>query len=107
MKSTRKAIYTRFAMHRTESCTAKEGRKIHHKPEGSAMTVEFELEGQAFVALNGGPLFKFNEGKYGVSRQITCHHMAEYISGSDPIKSQRAVKAMLRKKKIGIEGIHK
>jgi predicted 3-demethylubiquinone-9 3-methyltransferase (glyoxalase superfamily) len=30
-------------------------------PKGSAMTVKFELEGQEFIALNGGPLFKFNE----------------------------------------------
>src|SRR5438309_4897213 len=30
-------------------------------PAGSAMTVEFQLEGQTFVALNGGPHFKFSE----------------------------------------------
>ncbi|MGE7902851.1 VOC family protein [Peribacillus sp. NPDC094092] len=38
-----------------------EGNQIHGKQEGSVMTVEFELEGQAFVALNGGPQFKFTE----------------------------------------------
>jgi len=31
------------------------------RPAGSVLTVEFEIEGQKFVALNGGPLFKFNE----------------------------------------------
>ncbi|MCA9730866.1 MAG: VOC family protein [Deferribacteres bacterium] len=39
----------------------KEGFEYHGKPEGSVMTVEFELNGMAFLALNGGPLFKFNE----------------------------------------------
>ncbi|MGE6612448.1 VOC family protein [Peribacillus sp. NPDC076916] len=38
-----------------------EGNQIHGKQEGSVMTVEFELEGQAFVAMNGGPQFKFTE----------------------------------------------
>ncbi len=37
----------------------KEGREIHGKAEGTAMTVAFRLEGQSFVALNGGPQFKF------------------------------------------------
>lgn len=39
----------------------KEGYEYHHKPEGSVMTVEFELNGQNFLALNGGPDFKLNE----------------------------------------------
>ena len=38
----------------------KAGREIHGKPEGSVLTVEFELDGQKFTALNGGPHFKFN-----------------------------------------------
>lgn len=37
------------------------GREIHGMSEGKVMTVEFELEGQAFIALNGGPHFKFTE----------------------------------------------
>src|SRR2546423_14256240 len=32
------------------------------RPAGSVMTIEFELEGQEFVALNGGPVFKFTQG---------------------------------------------
>jgi predicted 3-demethylubiquinone-9 3-methyltransferase (glyoxalase superfamily) len=39
----------------------KEGFEIHGRPAGSVMTIEFELEGRIFVALNGGPHFKFNE----------------------------------------------
>jgi len=45
------------------------GREIHGKPAGSVMTVEFELDGQPFTALNGGPHFRFNEA---VSLQIRC-----------------------------------
>jgi predicted 3-demethylubiquinone-9 3-methyltransferase (glyoxalase superfamily) len=39
------------------------------RPAGSVLTIEFEIEGQKFVALNGGPLFKFNES---VSFVINC-----------------------------------
>jgi predicted 3-demethylubiquinone-9 3-methyltransferase (glyoxalase superfamily) len=47
----------------------KEGYEIHRKPEGSVMTVEFELDGQTFTALNGGPIFKLNEA---ISLQVDC-----------------------------------
>ena len=50
------------------------GREIHGKPAGTVMTVAFELEGQAFTALNGGPLFKFNEA---ISFQVSCETQAE------------------------------
>ena len=39
------------------------------RPEGTVMTVSFELDGQSFVALNGGPEFTFNEA---VSFQVSC-----------------------------------
>jgi len=52
----------------------KEGREIHGKEAGSVMTVEFEIEGQQFLALNGGPQFKFNEA---VSFQVLCDTQAE------------------------------
>jgi predicted 3-demethylubiquinone-9 3-methyltransferase (glyoxalase superfamily) len=42
---------------------------VHGKPAGSVMTAEFELDGQPFLALNGGPQFKFDEA---VSFQIFC-----------------------------------
>ena len=41
-----------------------EGYEIHGRKAGSVATVEFEIEGQEFVALNGGPLFKFNEADF-------------------------------------------
>jgi predicted 3-demethylubiquinone-9 3-methyltransferase (glyoxalase superfamily) len=37
------------------------GREVHGKPAGTFMTVAFELDEQKFAALNGGPIFKFNE----------------------------------------------
>jgi predicted 3-demethylubiquinone-9 3-methyltransferase (glyoxalase superfamily) len=45
------------------------GHETHGMKAGSVMTVEFELEGLTFVALNGGPHIKFNEA---VSFQVSC-----------------------------------
>jgi predicted 3-demethylubiquinone-9 3-methyltransferase (glyoxalase superfamily) len=39
----------------------KAGQEVHGMPEGAVMTVEFEIDGQPFTALNGGPMFTFNE----------------------------------------------
>jgi predicted 3-demethylubiquinone-9 3-methyltransferase (glyoxalase superfamily) len=50
------------------------GREVHGRPAGSVMTVEFELNGQPFTALNGGPHFKFNEA---LSFQIMCRTQEE------------------------------
>ena len=44
------------------------------RPPGSVMTVEFTAAGQTFVALNGGPLFKFNES---ISFVVNCKTQAE------------------------------
>ena len=44
------------------------------RPKGSVLTVEFELEGQKFVGLNGGPIFKFTEA---VSFQVDCETQEE------------------------------
>lgn len=52
----------------------KEGYEIHGRPEGTVMIVEFEIEGQAFIALNGGPIFKFNEA---ISFQVYCETQEE------------------------------
>lgn len=46
-----------------------EGREIHGREPGSVMTVEFELEGQKFVGLNGGPVFQFNPS---ISLFVSC-----------------------------------
>jgi predicted 3-demethylubiquinone-9 3-methyltransferase (glyoxalase superfamily) len=52
----------------------KEGKEIHGKDAGAVMTVEFELDGQKFLALNGGPHFKFSEA---ISFQVFCDTQAE------------------------------
>lgn len=50
------------------------GFEIHQRPAGSVMTVDFELDGHPFTALNGGPVFTFNEA---VSFQIICDTQKE------------------------------
>lgn len=119
-----------------------EGNEIHGIKEGTVMTVEFQLEGQEIVALNGGPQFKFTEAisfivncedqaeldyyweklsegggekaqvcgwlkdKYGVSWQIVPADLNDMISGSDPAKSERVMKALLQtEKKIDIKAL--
>jgi predicted 3-demethylubiquinone-9 3-methyltransferase (glyoxalase superfamily) len=68
------------------------GREVHHRPPGSVMVVEFELEGQSFAALNGGPLFKFSEA---ISFEISCETQQEVdyywdklSAGGDPKAQQ-------------------
>jgi predicted 3-demethylubiquinone-9 3-methyltransferase (glyoxalase superfamily) len=70
----------------------KEGFDIHHMPEGTVLTVEFQLEGQQFVALNGGPDFKFNEA---ISLVINCstqeeidYYWEKLERGGDPASQQ-------------------
>src|SRR5687768_6873211 len=117
------------------------GREIHGKPAGTVMTIAFELDGQTFTALNGGPEFKFNEAisfqvncetqkevdyywqklseggdekaqqcgwlkdKYGVSWQIIPDVLVEMLNDPDSRKSQRAMEALLRMKKIDIDDL--
>jgi predicted 3-demethylubiquinone-9 3-methyltransferase (glyoxalase superfamily) len=50
------------------------GHEMHRKRAGTVMTVAFELEGQSFTALNGGPTFKFNEA---ISFQVDCETQEE------------------------------
>ncbi|MGC1779230.1 MAG: VOC family protein [Xanthobacteraceae bacterium] len=50
------------------------GRDVHGKEPGTVLTVEFEIEGQTFTALNGGPQFKFTEA---VSLRVMCDSQAE------------------------------
>jgi predicted 3-demethylubiquinone-9 3-methyltransferase (glyoxalase superfamily) len=118
-----------------------EGAKVFGRPKGSAMTVSFQLDGQDFVALNGGPVFKFTEAtsfvvncetqeevdhfweklseggdqkaqqcgwlkdKYGLSWQIVPTALNKLLSGPDPAKFQRVMKALLQMKKIDINGL--
>ena len=107
------------------------------RPEGSAMTVAFELDGQRFVALNGGPHFKFNEA---VSFVVNCttqaeidHYWDSLSEGGDPkaqqcgwlkdkygvswqvvptelpdlIKHPKAMQAMLQMKKFDLAALRK
>src|SRR5437660_10709529 len=52
----------------------KQAAKASGRPAGSVLTIEFELEGQKFVALNGGPQFKFSES---VSFVVNCETQEE------------------------------
>jgi len=52
----------------------KEGYEIHGREEGTVLTVDFEIEGQLFTALNGGPVFKFNEA---ISFVVHCKNQKE------------------------------
>jgi predicted 3-demethylubiquinone-9 3-methyltransferase (glyoxalase superfamily) len=68
------------------------GHEVHGRPAGSVMAVSFELDGQPFTALNGGPLFKFSEA---ISFQIGCetqeevdHYWSKLSVGGDPNAQQ-------------------
>jgi len=52
----------------------KAGEKASGRPAGSVMVVEFQLEGQDLIALNGGPQFKFNES---ISFVVNCNTQKE------------------------------
>ncbi|MES2148420.1 MAG: VOC family protein [Pseudomonadota bacterium] len=117
------------------------GRDIHGKEPGSVLTVVFELEGQGFTALNGGPVFKFNEAisfqvhcdsqdevdyywdrlsaggdenaqqcgwlkdKFGASWQVVPRVLPEMLTDPDTSKSQRAMAAMMKMKKLDINAL--
>lgn len=68
------------------------GREAHGRKPGTVLTVSFELDGQSFIALNGGPAFTFNEA---VSLMINCdtqeeidYYWAELSAGGDPKAQQ-------------------
>jgi predicted 3-demethylubiquinone-9 3-methyltransferase (glyoxalase superfamily) len=70
----------------------KAGFETHHQPAGTVMVVAFELEGQKFTALNGGPQFKFNEA---ISFQVNCdtqkeidYYWEKLSAGGDPKAQQ-------------------
>lgn len=58
----------------TVSRYGNEGQDIHGKKPGSVMVAEFEINGQKFTALNGGPQFKFDEA---ISFQVQCETQKE------------------------------
>ena len=53
---------------------AEAGKELHGKPAGTVLTIAFELEGREFIALNGGPMFKFTEA---ISLSINCETQEE------------------------------
>ncbi|MEO5712725.1 MAG: VOC family protein [Luteolibacter sp.] len=68
------------------------GKEHHGKEPGTAMVVAFELDGQSFTALNGGPMFKFSEA---ISFQIDCEtqeevdHFWNHLSEGGPVEAQQ------------------
>jgi predicted 3-demethylubiquinone-9 3-methyltransferase (glyoxalase superfamily) len=69
-----------------------EGYEIHGKAAGTVMTVEFRIEGQEFLALNGGPQFNFNEA---ISFIVNCetqlevdYYWEQLSAGGDPNAQQ-------------------
>lgn len=50
------------------------GEEVSGRPRGTVMTVDFQIDGQTFIALNGGPLFKFTEA---ISFIINCKTQKE------------------------------
>jgi len=110
-------------------------------PAGSVMSVNFQLDGQDFIALNGGPLYSFTPAisllvncetqaevddlwekltaggeevqcgwltdKYGLTWQIIPNGLMELLDGKDPVRSARAMQAMLPMKKIDLAAIQK
>lgn len=70
----------------------KESAEVSGRPEGSVMTIGFQLDGQDFTALNGGPLFRFNEA---ISLAVRCdsqeevdHYWERLSEGGDPAAQQ-------------------
>jgi len=51
-----------------------EGAEVSGRPKGTVMTATFEIEGQEFIALNGGPYFKFTEA---ISFVVNCETQGE------------------------------
>src|SRR6478672_8207641 len=82
----------------------KEGYEIHNREEGTVMTVDFEIEGQKFLALNGGSVFKFNEA---ISFQIYCETQEEvdyYWEKLSEAGKKNAKKGGCLKKRFGVSG---
>ena len=118
-----------------------EGAKASGRPQGSVMTVAFQLEGQDFLALNGGNTFRFTEAislivncetqeevdyfwerlskdgeegvcgwlkdKYGLSWQVVPTIVGETLRDKDSQKVERFMSALIKMKKLDIEGLKK
>jgi predicted 3-demethylubiquinone-9 3-methyltransferase (glyoxalase superfamily) len=87
----------------TEEAAEKTGR-----PVGSVLTIEFEIEGQTFVALNDGgeeSACGWLKDKFGLSWQVTPTVLIDMLHDSDQEKSGRVMQAMLQMKKIDIKAL--
>ncbi len=73
-------------------------------PKGTVMSATFELEGQTFYALNGGPVFSFTPA---ISFFVSCETQQEVdeLWEKDPEKAGRVMQAMMQMDKIEIEGL--
>lgn len=68
------------------------GKEIHGREPGSVLTVAFELDGQKFTALNGGPMFKFSEAislSVGCENQQEIDHYWEKLGAGGPAEAQQ------------------
>lgn len=85
------SIFKNSKIHSTQRY-GKAGHEIHGQEEGKVMTVAFEINGQQLMALNGGPIFKFNEA---ISLMVECDNQDEIdyywnklSAGGDPAAQQ-------------------
>lgn len=68
------------------------GQEIHGQPAGKVLTVEFELAGQRFTALNGGPVFKLSEAfslQIMVDSQEELDRYWNYLAQGGPVDAQQ------------------
>ncbi|SEN24511.1 Glyoxalase superfamily enzyme, possibly 3-demethylubiquinone-9 3-methyltransferase [Nitrosospira multiformis] len=78
------------------------GHEVHGQAAGTVMTVAFELDGQGFVAFNGGPTFKFNEA---ISFQVNCETQEEvdyYWKKLSEARDEKAQQCGWLKDKYGV-----
>lgn len=68
------SIFPNSKIHDVSHYEGKEVEEVSGRPEGSVSTVEFELDGEHFTSLNGGPVFKFNES---ISFMVHCETQEE------------------------------
>lgn len=85
------SIFPNSSIGRT-SRYGKEGFEHHQMPEGTVLTIEFTLNGNPFVGLNGGPIFRFTEA---TSFMVNCenqeeldHYWNKLSEGGDPNAQQ-------------------
>ena len=86
-----RAIFLNSTVHRI-SRYGEAGFEHHHKPAGSVLAIDFELDGHRVTALNGGPIFRFTEA---ISLQVICqtqdeidHYWNRLSEGGDPRAQQ-------------------